>query len=115
MPDKAEPSFDAERLESTLGVLASQRRLHALVALRERGTPLTLSALAEEVAAREFETTPEAVPEDSVQRVYNTLYHVHVPKLEAAGIVEYDPDDGMVVLGEGADHVERVIDSVFDE
>jgi DNA-binding transcriptional ArsR family regulator len=107
-------SLDAEQLESTLGVLASQRRLRALVALRQRGTRLSVSTLADEVAVREFDATIDELSSETLLRVYNSLYHVHLPKLRDAGVVEYDPDAGTVELADDADDVERIIDSVFD-
>lgn len=114
MANEAKPSLDVDRLESALGALASQRRLCALDTLRRRETPLSVSELADEVAVRESDTTYDQITSATLARVYSSLYHVHLPKLDDAGVVEHDPDAETVALAEDAVHVERIIDAVFD-
>lgn len=58
---------------------------------RLRGEPVHLADLAGEIA-REHPGDPEP------ERVYVELYHVHVPKLEDAGLVAFDPDEKTVVV-----------------
>ena len=113
MSNEAKPSIDIDRLECTLGALASQRRLYALVALRRRGTPLSVSTLADEVAVRELETTYDQVPSSTLAEVYNSLYHVHLPKLQDAGVVDYDSETETVELIDDDAPVESIVDAVF--
>lgn len=83
--------------------LAHQRRRYIVNCLGDE--PLALADVAMEVAARETDTPLADQPTDVAQHVYISLYHHHVPKLEDAGIVQYDRDKKVVAL---ADHKERL-------
>lgn len=76
-----EQSMTAAELDSLFGVLADRRRrrLLAYLAGTDDGVA-TVSELADHVAA------DDADPE----RVTVSLHHAHLPRLEDAGIVEYD-------------------------
>ena len=50
------------------------------------------------VASRENETTVEEVTDEERQRVYISLYQTHLPKLESAGLVQYDEEERNVTL-----------------
>lgn len=73
-------------------VLGSERRRILIAVLGERSAPVTTDALAEAVASREV-TDPTG---DLVERVRVSLYHVHLPKLDDAGLVQYDSDRSVV-------------------
>ncbi|MFB6130573.1 MAG: hypothetical protein ABEJ28_07110 [Salinigranum sp.] len=64
--------------------LSHGRRRTILAVLRERGAPVARNALVEDIATREREDTGT---------VLTTLVHVHLPKLEDAGLVRCGPDD----------------------
>lgn len=67
-------------------LLASERRRVTLAVLESVTGQLSLDRLATAVAASQSgddETT-------DVEEVRITLHHVHLPKLAAAGVVEYD-------------------------
>ena len=97
----------------TFELLASSRRLHALFVLRERGEPVAVPALAEEIADREHRS--DDTPEEVVDRVSVGLWHAHVPKLRESGVLAYDSETDRVELSSDDDAVERVLDVVFDE
>ncbi|MHB9288908.1 hypothetical protein ACKVMT_17910 [Halobacteriales archaeon Cl-PHB] len=63
-------------------MLANERRRVTLAVLADRETSLSLEALAAAVASRE---------DEEHDRVATSLHHVHLPKLTAAGVLEYDP------------------------
>lgn len=69
---------------------ASERRQTILRVLARNSTPVDVSAVARAVAARETDSSIGSVPPDQVEEVHVMLYHVHLPKLEALGLVEYD-------------------------
>ncbi|ELY37377.1 hypothetical protein C498_00795 [Haloferax volcanii DS2] len=50
------------------------------------------------VAARENGTAIEDVTDEERQRVYISLYQTHLPKLESAGLVDYDEEERSVEL-----------------
>lgn len=87
-------------------VLSDQRRRHALHVLREHEPPITLSELADEVASKEMEGATTEVPAETLERVYLSLWHWHVPKLSDVGIVEHNREQGTVTLTETTDQLE---------
>ncbi|QLG63374.1 DUF7344 domain-containing protein [Halorarum salinum] len=93
-------------------LLASQRRRYVLDCLRERGAPMTLAGLADEVAARERDVSVPDVPAEEGERVHVSLYHSHVPKLANAGVVEYDRERDTVTLSAAREHVEPYLELV---
>lgn len=90
---ESEPSQDR-----VFDILSSPRRRYVLFQLKQRDDPIELTELAEELAAWENETTVAELSKQERKRVYVSLYQTHVPKLEEAGLVEYDSDAGLVSL-----------------
>jgi len=75
-------------------LLVAQRRREMLTILEGRADPIDLETLAATVAAREV---GEDVPDDeTVERVAIDLHHVHLPKMDGAGVVDYDPDANLI-------------------
>jgi hypothetical protein len=82
-------------------VLADERRRYALYYLDRQGQSMGLAELADGVARLELgidDWDPAQRPVSDVRHIYLELYHVHVPKMEAAGIVKYDGDSGTVQM-----------------
>lgn len=77
--------------------LANDRRRTTLATLTDVETPIEGEQLARYVAEAELESTESGIPEETVERIHASLYHVHLPRLEAAGLVEYDPNSDVVV------------------
>jgi DNA-binding transcriptional ArsR family regulator len=75
--------------------LSNDRRRAALSVLAEEGGSLDVSTLARRVATREAGAAASASGERT-ERVHVSLYHVHLPKLEALGLIAYDPDRELV-------------------
>lgn len=76
-------------------VLGNERRRLALECLLQEET-LSLGELANRVAVRETEESPP--PEDKRHSVYTALARVHLPKLDALGVVHYDGESQEVAL-----------------
>ncbi|RDI72213.1 DUF7344 domain-containing protein [Halopelagius longus] len=99
---------DGDGADEALSALSDERRRLALAVLRDDGTTVSRSALAGEVLRREAgdaDTNPDA---DDVRRVEFRLHHVHLPKLDDADFVAYDPERGRVSY---ADH--PALETVF--
>ncbi|MFC7134022.1 MULTISPECIES: DUF7344 domain-containing protein [Salinibaculum] len=90
-------------------ILSSPRRRYVLYYLRQVDEPIELTALAEQVAAWENETDPDSLTDQERKRVYVSLYQTHIPKLDDAGIVDYDQDDGTVTLAPGASAIDEYL------
>ena len=96
-------STTAERVRGTtlkkgdiFEVLRNQRRRYALHYLKQVEEPVELGDLAQQVAAWEYETTPEEVTPEQRKRVYTTLQQTHLPKMDEVGILAFDSDAGII-------------------
>jgi DNA-binding transcriptional ArsR family regulator len=83
-------------LDEYLRLLADERRRRLLRAVRE-GEPVSVAAVAEDDEAE------------------SRLYHVHLPKLARAGLIDWDPRDGVVVRGQSFDDVRPLLDATDDD
>lgn len=83
---------------ASIELVTDQRRRNALRCLRERDGGMALADLATDVAAMERDESARDVPPEVVERVYVSLYHCHVPKLEDGDVVEYHQDRNVVSL-----------------
>jgi hypothetical protein len=90
-------------------ILSSSRRRYVLLQLRQRETPVELTELAEELAAWENDTTVDDLSKEDRKRVYVSLYQTHVPKLNEAGLIEYDSDSGLVSLRSDATAIDSYL------
>lgn len=75
-------------------VLEAKRRRLVLESLAERTPPVDLETVAADVAVKE--EAVESTADDELTRVTVSLYHSHLPKLEAAGLVEYDVEHNQI-------------------
>ena len=92
------------------GVLRNARRRYVLHFLSEE-SPRELGDLAEQIAARENDTTVEALSSKQRKSVYTALYQTHLPKLADVGVVEYDRDRGVVWLADAAEQLDPYLDA----
>lgn len=79
-------------------ILSNTRRRMVLYYLRQHSGPATVQEIAEEIAALENDIDPSELSRQQQKRVYVSLYQTHLPKLETAGVIEYDDEDGRVSL-----------------
>ncbi|MFB6130731.1 MAG: hypothetical protein ABEJ28_07930 [Salinigranum sp.] len=99
--------------DSLFELLSNSRRRHTMRCLKEHAT-MTLADVAEEIAVRERATTIDKIDAESVQDVYHSLYHVHVPKLERADLVIYDQEQDLVGLTEEGMEVKLQVHEMED-
>lgn len=92
-------AVERDRESKLYRVLADERRRALLPVLRQSDTPLSESRLARLVAARQIGDSPNEVATADHERVQLSLHHVHLPRLEAAGLIER-ADNGQVVCTE---------------
>ena len=91
-------------------VLKNRRRRYALHYLRRADDTVQLSELAEQVAAWENDIAVDAISAAERKRVYTALYQSHLPKLDDAGIVEYNQNRGIVELSEASEQLDVYLD-----
>jgi len=101
--------------DEAFDVLRNQRRRFVLHHLTASDGAVELGDLATRVAAWENDVGPEAVTADQRKRVYTTLQQSHLPRLDEAGIVEYDADRGVVSPTDRASDLSIYLEVVPDE
>jgi len=108
------PEGSALSSDRLFELISNARRRFVLARVDRADGPIELTTLAEELAARESDTSVEEVSTQARKRVYVSLYQTHVPKLDEAGLVAYDPDSGTVSLPKDTDSLARHFDSSTD-
>lgn len=78
-----------ESVNQYLSVLSDHRRRFLLYYLRKT-TSAEIGEAARRVVAWNRELSPENVPESAREKMEVALYHLHLPKLVEAGLIEYD-------------------------
>lgn len=79
-------------------ILKNPRRRSVLSYLEGTGRPTTLDTLAEHIAAAENDIDVQALSSSQRKRVYIGLYQAHLPKMDDAGVVDFDKHRGNVEL-----------------
>jgi DNA-binding transcriptional ArsR family regulator len=86
---------EADGWDDVLASLTSKRRRITLSVLKGWDVPMVNADLAREIAT--CETDGEGDPDsETVADLHASLHQVHLPKLDDAGLVEYDTVDGTV-------------------
>lgn len=101
-------ALDTLSTDALHGLLAHHRQCRVLVCL-DQHDQLALADLADEIAAREHDEPIAEIPEGEVLRIYSSLWHAHIPRLEDANVVEYDQDRDIVSLGPNADQLQQYL------
>lgn len=96
-------------------ILKNQRRRYVLQYLEMASGPVRLGELAEEVAAWENDTEVSKLSSKQRKRVYVGLYQGHLPKMDDAGVVEFNQDRGIVELTDRAEQLRTYMDRETEE
>jgi len=91
-------------------ILRNDRRRRTIKRLQEHGREVMLRDLAEEIA--EAETGESPAPRNIRDSVYISLHQNHLPKLDAAGVVDYDRDRKTIRLRRTAGTVDLYMEVV---
>lgn len=106
---------DPLSLTAIFEVLVNQRRRRVLYALHERSNQMTLTELAEQVAALERDAMTDEISEDERQRLAAALHQSHLPRLADIGIVEYDREEGTLSLLDLPERLQRYLDFAAED
>jgi DNA-binding transcriptional ArsR family regulator len=95
-------------------ILSNRRRRYALYVLVS-GEATTIGSLAEQIAAWENDCpVPDVTPAER-KRVYTALQQSHLPRLEQAGLITFDDDDGRVHPTDAIHAVDIYLEVVDEE
>ncbi|THE65587.1 hypothetical protein D8Y22_07170 [Salinadaptatus halalkaliphilus] len=88
----ADPSSDGP-----FEILSSPRRRHVIEFLASSSEDaVRLRDLAEQIAAWENDISRQEITYKQRKRVYTSLYQTHLPKMDRAGVIDYDRHAGIV-------------------
>jgi hypothetical protein len=82
----------------TFEILKNQRRREALAFLKANDGATTLSDMAEHIAAKENGISVEQLSSSQRKRVYIGLYQCHLPKMDSAGVVDFEKNRGTIEI-----------------
>lgn len=102
-------------LDLVFEILKNERRRFVLQYMVDRDEQVALGTLAEHIAARENDTTPDQLTSQERKRVYVGLYQCHLPKMDSANIVDFDKDRGTIALGPNAGELYPYLDTSADD
>ena len=91
-------------------LLSNHRRRYTIHYCKHEENPVTLSDLAEQVAAWEHDKEINEISSDERKRVYTSLQQTPLPTLDDAGMVNYE--NGEIELTERADELDVYLDVV---
>lgn len=93
-------------------VLSNRRRRYAVHMLKHESGSLEIGSMAERIAAWENDIDVNEVTGTERKRVYTALQQSHLPKMDNAGVVEFQKDRGVVEPTPALDDVDVYLDVV---
>ena len=97
------------RISKLLDALAEQRRRHVLYYLKDE-RHAELEAIAQQIAAWEHKTQPAELDEQTCKTMQVTLHQIQLPKLEDAGLIEYDRRNKSLRYYDLPAYIEQLLD-----
>ena len=117
-PTAATPTSEPEdrtaeplSLDLVFEVLKNERRRRVLKYLRDNPETVSLSDLAEHIAAIENGISEAALSSQERKRVYVGLYQCHLPKMDDTDVIDFNGDRGTVALGANAEQLYPFLDA----
>lgn len=87
-------------MDQVFGILKNKRRRYVLKYLSAAGDEITLSELAEQIAAWECDKEVAQITSQERKRVYVGLYQCHLPKMADVSAITYNKQRGNIKRGE---------------
>ncbi|WP_336133566.1 DUF7344 domain-containing protein [Natronomonas amylolytica] len=105
---------EALPLDQAFGILKNQRRRNVLEYLYEADGAVSLSEVAEQIAAWENDKEVRQITSSERKRVYVGLYQCHLPKMDDVDVIAFNKPRGIIELGKNAEGLYKYLD-VDDE
>lgn len=112
MAVKQDGTLAGRSTDEYLAVLGDDHRRAVVEILAEKERAVILSPLAREVTAKTQDVALETPTEAEIERMELELHHNHLPKLEDAGVVDYDHEINVVAPTEGLGPALRALELV---
>lgn len=106
-------SEDSTAFDSVLDLCQNKRRRIVLGALTEEERSLTLNDLTKAVLKYNHHTPLTAASADVLSEIRVSLYHAHLPKLAAGGLITYDSKAELVEPTERLAQVQGTVSTIL--
>lgn len=107
-------SSDSTAFNSVLDTCQHLHRRIVLGTLAEEQRPLTLSDLSKSVLKYNHQMPLAEASEDELTEIRVSLYHVHLPKLAANGLINYDAERELVEPTEQLEQMQPTLSMILD-
>lgn len=97
-------------LDVIFDMLKNERRREVLDYMRQGEDPFTLREIAEHIAALENGKDVSALNSTERKRVYVGLYQCHFPRMDDAGVIDFDRNRGTVLTGPNTERLYPYLD-----
>lgn len=94
-------------------LLAAERRRYVVHVLEEAEDPIGVDELVRRVGSLERACPPDQLDDETIETLRLRLFHVHLPELSAAGVIEYDSDTGTIRPTSRLEHLRRHSQALF--
>ncbi|WP_049912471.1 DUF7344 domain-containing protein [Natrialba hulunbeirensis] len=108
----SQSSQDGLTEDELFELLSNRRRRHILHTLITETEQVDIGTLSQEIAAEEDELAFDEVTSSDRKRVYTALQQSHLPKMDNAGVLEFNRDRGTVEATPALEDVEIYMDVV---
>ncbi|WP_121743470.1 DUF7344 domain-containing protein [Natronorubrum halophilum] len=105
---------DPGEFETTLKLCSSKHRRIILGILVREQRALTLNDLMKEIVKRNHHAAITDVPSRTVNQIYLSLCHQHVPKLADANVVTYENDRQLLEPTERLERMQPYLSAIFE-
>ena len=89
-------SASSSKFDTVLDLCREKQRRIVLAVLAEQQRSLTTDDLVKMIVTHNHRTPLTEVSGETVARIKTALYHIHIPRLEEAGFIEYDSERQLV-------------------
>lgn len=100
--------------DAVLDLCGNQHRRIVLGVLADQQRTLTMDDLTKAIVKHNHHTPLTEVSGETVSQIKTSLDHVHIPKVEAAGLIEYDSGRQLVEATERFERFEPHISEILD-
>jgi len=100
--------------DTGLNLCQNQHRRITLAVLAEAQGPLTVNDLSKPIVKYNHHIPVTEVSEELRTQIQSSLHHVHLPKLESAGVIHYDPEQQLVESADDFAHKVPYLSAILD-
>lgn len=103
----------ALELDTVLDVCEHKHRRIVLAALTDQHQSLSIDDLTNAIVKHNHHTPPTEAADETVTQIQTALHNVHLPKLDRAGLIQYDSEQQVVKPTAQLDRAESHLSAIL--